>query len=399
MPAARRSHGFTLFLAALSALPALATDMSLPAVAAIEADYGASQAEAAAVIAIFLAGFAVAPIAIGPLADRFGRKPAMAIGLIVFTLSGLACALAPSVGALLGFRLAQGVGAGAVGILPRAVIRDLFEGREARLRITTVAVVFGVAPVIAPTLGALVLAVASWRWIYVTLAAVGGALAVATALSFEESLPRAKRASLTPRRIAHNYHRGLTHPLCLGFAIVNGLVFAGLFAYINVSPLLFMQGYGFGKNGFAALFALTASGVIVGALVNGWLVRRIGKPKFALDVALALATLAALALLAVSLLGKPPAVVVALLVVIYVVAFGLTSPNASHEAMHPMPDIAGVVSALMLTAQMLFGSLGGALSAGLYRDGSPRAIAEIMVAVSLAAAALYGLALRGRINE
>ena len=121
--------GFTLFLGGLSALPPLAIDMALLGLPSLQAEFGASPAEAAAVIAIFIAGFSTAPLAVGPLADRYGRKPAMLAGLGLFTLCALGSALAPSIGALLAFRLMQGVGAGTVGILPRAVIRDMFEGR------------------------------------------------------------------------------------------------------------------------------------------------------------------------------------------------------------------------------------------------------------------------------
>ena len=171
-----------------------------------------------------------------------------------------------------------------------------------------------------------------------------------------------------------------------------------MFGYINVSPLLFIQGYGVSTGGFAALFALTASGVMLGSLTNNWLVRHGAKPKSALDLALALAAIVALALLAISLAGRPPAIAVAGLIVFYVIAFGLTSPNASHEAMHPLPDLAGFASAIMLCAQMMFGAIGGAAAATLYRGASPLAIAEVMSVGALGACTLYFLWLRPRVT-
>jgi len=137
--------GFTLFLALLTALPALSIDMALPSLALIQADLHAPQTEAAAVIAIFIAGFSSAPIVAGPLADRFGRRAIMVIGLALFSLCAAGAALAPSIHVLLAFRLVQGASAGAIGILPRAIIRDLFEGREARVQLSAVSVMFGVA--------------------------------------------------------------------------------------------------------------------------------------------------------------------------------------------------------------------------------------------------------------
>ena len=293
--------GFTLFLGLLSALPPLAIDMALPSLPTIQAEFAASPAETAAVIAIFIAGFSTAPIAVGPLADRYGRKPVMLAGIGIFTLCALGCALAASIGALLAFRLLQGVGAGAVGILPRAIIRDLFEGRAGRLQLAGVSLVFSVAPLIAPTLGAGILAFGTWRTIFFVLVAIGAVVALLASLWFRESHPRAKRRSLRPSVVIAGYRRALTHPMCLGFSVIGGTAFAGLFAYVNTSPLLFMQGYGLSKAGFAGLFAITASGVIVGSTINTWLLNRHARPRTVLDVTLSLLLCVALALVAVSL--------------------------------------------------------------------------------------------------
>src|SRR5271165_247926 len=391
--------GFTAFLGGLSAIPALAIDMALPSLSLIQADFGATQTEAAAAIAVFLAGFSTAPLAIGPLADRYGRKPVMLAGLGIFAFCALGCALAPSIGALLAFRLIQGGGAGAVGILPRAIIRDLFEGRDARLQLAAVTIVFSVAPLVAPTLGAGILAVGHWRLIYVALAAVGAALGLMGLALFTESHGVERRRSLMPASVAASYRQALTNRMCAGFALVNGLVFAGLFAYVNTSPLLFIEGYGVSRTAFGGLFALTASGVIFGSLISTWLMRRHAPPRAVLDAALALVSLAALVLLAVSLAGFRSPLFVVAPAMVYIASFGLVVPNAVYEALHPLPEIAGVASAVLLAVQMLFGALGGATAAALYRDGSPLSIGLVMSAGALGAAALYALWLRPGIEE
>ena len=391
-------RGFMVFLAAMTALPPLAIDMALPSLALIQADLNASQTSTAATIAIFLAGFSTAPLFVGPLADRFGRKPVLIVGLALFTVCGLGAGFAPSIGALLGFRLFQGAGAGAVGILPRAIVRDLFDVRESRLFLTTIAQVQGVAPVIAPTLGALILYLAPWRTIYLALAAIGVLLLVVGLARFRESQPEVDRQSLRPAAVAASYARALTNRFCLGFSLVLGLTFGGMFSYINTSPLLFMQGFGVSKAAFAGLFAFTSLGVIAGASVNAELVRRHVKPKTALDLALSLTVIAALALLIASLAGLASIPVVAGLSFVYFAAMGLIFPNAMHEAVHPLPEIAGIASAILLASQMLGGSAGGALGAALYRDASPLGVAEVMTGAALTAAALYALWLRPSIE-
>ena len=390
--------GFTLFLALLTALPPLSIDMALPSLALIQADLHASQTEAAAAIAIFIAGFSTAPIMVGPLADRFGRKAVMGAGLVLFTLSAAGAALAPTIRMLLAFRLVQGASAGAVGILPRAIIRDLFEGREARLQLAAVSLVFSVAPLIAPALGAAILFFGSWRLIFVVLTAVSVLVTLVALALFEETHAVDNRRNLKPSTIFAGYRRALTNPACMGFSLLGGFLFAGLFAYVNVSPLLFMQGYGVSKAGFAALFAVTASGVIVGSSINAWLLNRHVRAKTVFDAALALECLAALALLAVGLAGAGSALIDAALVMVFISAFGLVFPNAVHEAIHPLPEIAGLASAIVTTTQMLFGALGGVAAAALYRDASPTALGAIMSASALAGGALYAFWLRRRVE-
>jgi DHA1 family bicyclomycin/chloramphenicol resistance-like MFS transporter len=390
--------GFTLFLALLTAMPALSIDMVLPGLSAIQAELHAPQTEAASTIAIFIAGFSSAPIVVGPLADRFGRRPIMIIGLALFTLCAAGAALATSIQALLAFRLVQGAGAGAVGILPRAIIRDLFEGREARVQLSAVSVVFGVAPLVAPSLGAAILAFGSWRLVFVLITGVSVLATIAAIALFQESHAPEHRRNLKPATVFAGYRQALTNPACAGFSLLGGLVFAGLFAYVNVSPLLFMQGYGVSKAAFAALFAVTASGVIVGSSINAWLLNRHIRARTLLDVGLTIDCLAALALLTVGLAGAGSALVVAPLVMVFISAFGLVFPNAVHEAIHPLPQIAGLASAVVTTTQMLFGALGGVASAALYRDASPTALGAIMSAVALTASALYAFWLRKRVE-
>ncbi len=393
-------HGraFVVFLAAMTAMPPLAIDMALPSIGLIQADFATTQAKAAASIAIFLAGFSTGPLVVGPLADRFGRKPVLIAGLALFTLCGLGAAVAPSIGALIAIRLLQGVGAGAVGVLPRAIVRDLFDARESRLLISAIAMVQGVAPVIAPSIGALMLYVFPWRSINLALALVGVGMLALGLVAFRESQPKSARQSLLPGVLLANYWRALTNRFCFGFSTLLALTFGGMFSYINTSPLLFMDGFGVSKVVFAILFAFTSLGVIAGAALNGQLVRRRVKPRRALDLALSLTALSALALLAASLAGIGSAVAVAAIAFVYFVGMGLVFPNASHEAVHPLPEIAGIASAILLSSQMLWGAAGGALGAALHHGASPLGVAEVMAGAALIAGLLYAGLLRAHVE-
>jgi DHA1 family bicyclomycin/chloramphenicol resistance-like MFS transporter len=386
--------GLTVFLGGLSAIPALSTDMALPSVGLVQRDFGVSAAQAASSISVFLIGFSTAPLLIGPLADRFGRKPVLLGGLLLFALAAAGCALAPSLPVLIVARILQGACAGTIAVMPRAIIRDLFEGRGARQQLAATSVVFSVAPLIGPTFGAGLLAVGPWRLIYATLAVLAAILGVITMARFPESQDKQMRRSLRPKALIASYQRTLTNRMCCGFALIIGLVFAGLFAYVNVSPLLFIDGYGVSEAGFGGLFAMTASGVVAGALINTYLVNRHARPRIVLDVALGLIALSALAVLAASLGGRPPFIFVTAPVMIYISAFGLVVPNAVHEAIHPLPEIAGVASAVLTSSQMLFGAVGGSLGATLYSDASPLAIGIVMSGGSLAALVVYILWLR-----
>lgn len=198
--------------------------------------------------------------------------------------------------------------------------------------------------------------------------------------------------------IVAGYRRALTNPTCVGFSLLGGLLFAGLFAYVNVSPLLFIEGYGVSKPQFAGLFAITGSGVVAGSAINAWLIRRHARARTVMDVSMGVAAVTALALFAVGLAGMGSALIVAAMVMIYICAFGLIFPNAVHEAIHPLPEIAGVTSAIVTTTQMLFGALGGLAAATFYSGASPTDLGAIMSVAAVSAAALYAFWLRRKVG-
>jgi MFS transporter, DHA1 family, multidrug resistance protein len=345
-----RSLGFTLLLGALAALPALSIDLGLPALPAIGAAFDAAPDETGMTLSLFMLGFALAQLAFGPPSDRFGRKPMLLIGCVLFTIAGIVCTLAGQMAHLIIARFVQGAGAGAGTVLALAIIRDNFEGAEARARISYVSVVLGVAPIVAPSVGAVLVAAGGWRAIYAALALAGVPLCAAVAFAVPES--RVASRSARP-----GYAALLSDAALVGPALVYALSFGGLFAYVSGSPALLIEGYGVSPTSYGLLFACTASGIISGAAFNGWMSGKSTRAETGLSVGLFLAAATAVCLAWLFAGAARPALALAMpLLVANTFSVGLILPNAIHLAMNARPTQAGAASALVGFLQMATGA-------------------------------------------
>jgi DHA1 family bicyclomycin/chloramphenicol resistance-like MFS transporter len=389
-----QSFLFTLFLSSLGGITPLSVDMGLPALAAIGESLHVTAARAGLTLSFFLAGFALGPIALGPISDRFGRRPVLLAGTTLFALSGTGCALAPALPWLLGWRLLAGIGAGAGATLALAIVRDLFDGAVARVRLSYVSTVGTLAPMIAPTLGGLILIHGGWRTIYAALAATGFVLLAVIAFGFEETLPRIHPHALEPRRLATNYGRFLRHPLCLGYALIASLNFGGMFSYISSSPLVMMGVLGVSPTNYGWTFAATALGIMAGAFVNGKLSAR-GVPGPTLIAAGLVASAAAS--LAILGLAHTPLVSVATILPLLVLnsfCIGFIGPNTNQGAMHPLPDIAGLAAAIMGSGRMITGALASVIISLIFDGHTAHAMGLSMSVFAFAALAVYFLFVR-----
>ncbi len=388
MPIDKRSFGFTLFLGALGAVPPLSIDMGLPGLSSIATSLKCSGNEASLTLSLFLAGFAIAPVLCGPLSDRFGRRPILLAGCLLFVFSAIGCTFAPSIAFLLTSRLFQGLGSGAASVLAMALIRDLFEGNEARQRISHMNVLRGLAPMIAPTLGAWLLIFGTWRWIYGTLMIAGILLLLVVYFGFAESAKH-ERQPLTVEALAANYREVLTHPISFGYAIINALLFGAMFAYVSNSPLLMIKVFGLSNQVFGYLFACTAFCIIIGAFVSGKLSSRNVPHTVPLTVGLITpcAATAVNVFIAHSNYAGPFTLLPGLMV--FAFCYGLIAPSTGHGCMHPMPKIAGVASAVLTFSTMIVGALSSAIVALFYDGHSALAMTGVMAAFVFSAALLY----------
>jgi DHA1 family bicyclomycin/chloramphenicol resistance-like MFS transporter len=385
---------FTLLLGALVTLASFATDMGLPVLADTAASLRVTPGNAALTLSVFMAGFAVGPLALGPLSDHFGRRPILLVGCGMFAMFGALGAFSTSLSTLLMWRFLMGTGAGGCQVLVLATVRDLFAGPEARVRQAYVNLAGGVAPVIAPTLGVAIATVGGWRAIYGALAVGGIVLFTIVALRLEESAPRRVGATLTMRNTLGSYARMLGHPVSLGYALVVALNFGCLFAYVSGSSLVLIGLLGVTRHAYGFLFACTALGLAAGAFTSARLSRRGVPHAYLIVVGLTAIVTTALLLVGLTWAGWLRVSLLVPLAVIGFVGQGIVRPNAAQGALEPMAEIAGVASAVLSGVQMLIGALASAVVAALFDGRSALAMTGTMAVCSVAAAAVYASLVR-----
>ncbi len=358
---------------------ALSIDMGLPALPGLATALHAPQRDGALTLSLFLAGFALAQLAFGPLSDRFGRRPTLLGGCVLFSLGSAACTLAPGMPTLLSARLLAGCGAGAGMVVVLAVIRDLFEGARARSHLSTLNLIRAIAPIVAPSIGAWVLRVSSWRGIYALLTGFGLLVTLMAWRGLGESLRRPDPHALRLRRLAANYRDMLAHPEAFGHAMVNALAFGSLFAYVAGSPLLMTRVLGLSPAQYGIVFAGTALGIVGGASTSKYLGNRHVPAHRPLTAGLCMALVAACMLVVLGWLPQAGLAAYLPLLLLGTFSYGLISPNAVHGALHPMPHIAGVAGASLGFVQMATGAAASALVAWFDDGRSAHSMSLTMV--------------------
>ncbi|WP_336799321.1 MFS transporter [Kaistia sp. MMO-174] len=212
------SVAFTVLLAGLAAMAPISTDIALPAYGATAEALGTTQAAVAVSLSLFMIGYALGPLLHGPLSERFGRRPVLVAGLLVYLASSAICALTPTLSVLLAGRLVQGFAASSASVLALAIVRDLYEGMEARRKLSYVMLILGLMPMIAPTLGAIILVSFGWRSVYVAMAGAGLVLLAAVIFGFAESIRARNPNALAPRHLLASYGEVLRHPTGFGYS-------------------------------------------------------------------------------------------------------------------------------------------------------------------------------------
>ncbi|MFD6205639.1 multidrug effflux MFS transporter [Streptomyces rubiginosohelvolus] len=375
----------TLVLGGLTALPPLSMDMYLPALPAVTDSLSAPAATIQLTLTACLAGMALGQLVVGPMSDRWGRRTPLLLGMVVYVLATALCALAPTAGLLIGFRLLQGL-AGAAGIvIARAVVRDLYDGVEMARFFSTLMLISGVAPIIAPLIGGQVMRFTDWRGIFVVLTAVGIVLTLVVWKWLHETLPPAARHTGGVTDALRTMRGLLADRVFTGYMLAGGLAFAVLFAYISASPFVVQEIYGASPQTFSLLFGLNSIGLIAVGQINGKLLVGRFRLDKVLGFGLAVIVLAAVALLLMTtgVFGEVGLVPVAAGLFVLMSAMGLAMPNTNAQALMRTKHAAGSASALLGTSSFLIGAVASPLVGIAGEDTAvPMAVVQVVCAVA-----------------
>jgi len=354
----RTIPGWLLLMGALTALGPLAIDMYLPSFPAIVEGLGATQGEVERTLASYLLGMGVAQIIYGPLADRYGRKKPLMVGLTIFTIASVACAFSNDIEHLTLWRIVQALGGAAGIVVPRAVVRDNLDTRDAAKALSLLLLIMGVMPILGPILGGQMLFIAGWRGIFGIMAAVGALLLVMTLRNMQESLPPEKVVPLRIGTIARNYWGLLRDREFICYALAGGIGGAGIFTYISGSPRVLINIYGVEPQYFGFLFGLCAAALIFSSQLSARLLDR-HPPDRLLKVAQISVVVVTLIGLALTLAGWLTLPLLILCLMGFMASQGFVNPNAAALALSRQGHRLGVASALMGAVQLLSGTLAG----------------------------------------
>jgi DHA1 family bicyclomycin/chloramphenicol resistance-like MFS transporter len=382
---------YILVLGALTALGPFTVDLYLPAFPVVESEFTTTTAMIQLTLTATTVGFGVGQLFMGPWSDRIGRRLPLVIATTVHVAASIGVAMAPSVGWLIVFRVLQGAGAAGGGVVAVATVRDLFGGRPLVRMLSRLSLVSGLAPVVAPVIGSQLLRVMPWRGIFLALAGYGLVVLVLAWLFIVETLPPARRVEAGHSTTRQRYSALFGDRIFVGIAIVAGLNFSGLFAYLSSSSFLFQDAYKLNAQQFGLIFAINSVGVIIGVQSSSRLARFIG-PQWIVAGATAAMTLSALVIV---ILDLHHAGLFGVLIPLwfFIASVGFTFPMTQVIAIANHPREAGTAASLL--GALNFG-LAGAVSpiVGLFGIANAVPMGIVMACTSATSAAVLWLVVR-----
>lgn len=378
-----------LILGLLSAVGPFAIDMYLPAMPAIALDLGADVAATQLTLTAYFVAFGVAQLFYGPWSDQFGRKPPLYVGIVIFAVASLGCAVAPTIGWLVAFRAIQGLGGAVLMVVPRAVIRDMHTGSQATKLMAMVMLVISVSPMLAPLAGSGLMAIGEWRLIFWVLCIAATLSFILTATALPETLKPENRIRVNLHTLWQGSKILFRDPIFMGLTFIGGFGFASFMVFIASAAFVYSGQFGLSPTEFSFAFAINAVGFFAASQAAGPLGEKLGILPVIRWAAIGFAGFS-FALFVIGMAGFATLPIIIAGLFCANACLGLIIPTTMVMALDPHGEIAGLASSLGGTLQMVTGGLMVVLT-GLFFDGTA---VPMIAAIALCAALSLMLALR-----
>lgn len=377
----KRRTLLVLILGSLSAIGPLSIDMYLPGFPKIAEDLHSTIDKVSYSLSSFFIGICVGQLICGPLLDRFGRKKPLYVGLLIYIIASMGCAMSNSVEMLIGFRFLQALG-GCVGMVaPGAIVRDLFPVNESAKIFSLLILVLGVSPIIAPTFGSFLISSFGWHSVFIVLSIIVAILLFAVIFLLPESKSPDPELSLRPKTIMRSYFNVLKEPQFYTFAFAGAIAAAGLFAYLGGSPFVFMNLFKVSAKVYGWIFAIIAAGLITSSQLNTLLLKKYNSAQI-FNVTLIVQSSIGILLFLGSALGWLNLYATIGLIFLFLSCQGFSFPNSAALSLAPFKKEAGSASALMGAFQMGLGAFASAM-VGLINNGTSLPMTGIMACCAL----------------
>ena len=387
---------FALLLGTLAAMGPLTIDMYLPSFPTIVEAFGTTATFVQVSLTACLLGIGLGQLILGPMSDVHGRKKPLLIALIVYFIASILCVFSPNIGFFIAARFLQGFAAAAGIVISRAVVRDLYSGRELTKFFALLMLINNLAPILAPVLGGGIIAFTEWTGVFAVLSAIGFLLFVIVLWRMDETLPEQMRVPSNLSHTLKNFLSLLKNRQFMGYALAQGFIMAGIFAYVAGTPFVYQNIYGVSPQTFSILFGMNGFGLIIGTQVVGRLTGLISEKRF-LETGLFISITSG-TLLLIAVLMNGPLFTIVVPIFFFVASIGVISTSSFSLAMEKQGHIAGSASALLGLLPFILGAMTAPL-VGIAGEETAIPMGAIIFASSLIAVLAYFGLSRDKVKE
>ena len=358
------SRTLIIILGCLTAFAPLSVDMYLPSMPLLGKIFEVNNSSIQLTLSVFLFGFAIGQIFYGPLSDKYGRKPIIIIGIIIYILSSIGAAIATDINLMIVMRFLQALGASSGPVLARTMVADIYKNDQAAKVLSILFLIMGSAPMLAPFIGAQLLYFSGWRSIFIFLTLFGILCLYLSIFKIPETHPKEKRTNKNLIFLILNYSIFFKNKKFIGFVILNSFSFASMFAYITSAPFIFIEFYKFSEQNFSIIFAINVIALMFGAIINTYLVKKVGINKMLFFGSLHSLIFGTI-LFSIIVLNIYDEYIIILLLFLFMPSVTIVGANSIAQGLNIYKDSKGSASSFMGSIQFLIGAFAGILVANI----------------------------------